>query len=442
MNLPIVCIVGRPNVGKSTLFNRILRRRQAVVDPTPGVTRDRLYAVADWTGVSFALVDTGGLILQSEEEMQRQITDQARLAIGEADVVLFLLDGNAGLQPEDQDIARLILRSSRPTVVAINKIDEARQDNDIYDFTRLGPFEPIGISAMNGRAIGDLLDLIVAAARPKVEESADDDAANATINLAVVGRPNVGKSSLVNRLLGDARMIVTPIAGTTRDAVDTPLEFEGQPFVLVDTAGLRKPARVKDQIEFYTTLRSVRAINRADVVCVLLDASLDLSSQDFKIAEAAAEAGAGLFFAVNKWDLIEKDTDTAGAYVKELHHRAMTFAWAPIVFLSALTGQRAAKTLSIARSIAAERQKRVPTPELNETIMAEILAKPPPAIKGRFIKINYVAQSKGLPPTFVFFCNHPDLISEPYVRFITNRMRERYGFEGVPLRVRFRRKSK
>ena len=442
MSLPIVCIIGRPNVGKSTLFNRILKRRLAVVDPTPGVTRDRHYAIAEWAGRSFALVDTGGLIIQSEEEMQRHITAQAHLAIHEADVVIFLVDAVAGVQPEDQEIARLLLRSGKPAILAVNKVDDAGRDHDIYEFSRLGPFDPIGVSALVGRASGDLLDRIVKATDALTTAGTDAEDDERPIHLAIVGRPNVGKSSLVNRLLGDARMIVTPIAGTTRDSVDTPLTYEGRSFVLIDTAGLRKPARVRDQVEFYTALRSVKAIHRADVVCVLLDASQELSTQDFKIAEIAVEAGKGLFFAVNKWDLVEKDTDTAGTFVKNLQSRVRTLAWSPMVFLSALTGQRATKTLPMAETIAAERRRRIVTSELNETIMSEINAKPPPAIKGRFIRIKYVAQAEGLPPTFVFFCNHPNLIGESYVRFVTNRLRDRYGFAGVPLRVWFRKKSK
>ncbi|MEW5702773.1 MAG: ribosome biogenesis GTPase Der [Candidatus Zixiibacteriota bacterium] len=439
MSLPIVCIIGRPNVGKSTLFNRILRRRQAVVDPTPGVTRDRHYAVAEWAGRSFALVDTGGLILQSDEEMTRAIADQARLAIEEADLVLLILDGTVTVHPDDAAIARLVLRSGKPSVMAINKIDDERRDADVYEFARLGPIEPIGISAMNGRAIGDLLDLVITALPPMPEPM---EAPDAPIHLAIVGRPNVGKSSLVNRLLGASRMIVSPVPGTTRDAVDTALESDGRQFVLIDTGGLRKAARVTDQIEFYTALRSIRAIQRADVVCVLLDASQELSVQDLRIATMAADSGCGVFFGVNKWDLIEKDTDTAGAYAKDLQARAQTFGWVPVLFLSALTGQRAARTLEFAATIAAERLRHIPTPELNQTVLADITAKPPPAVKGRFIKIHYVTQAPEPPPTFVIFGNHPELIGAPYERYVINRLRERYGFAGVPIRLRWRKRGR
>ncbi|MBI3871678.1 MAG: ribosome biogenesis GTPase Der [candidate division Zixibacteria bacterium] len=443
MSLPIVCIVGRPNVGKSTLFNRILQRRLAVVDPTPGVTRDRHYATAEWANRHFVLIDTGGLVMNSGVQVQQEITAQAELAIAESDLVLFVLDGLTPPHSDDQTIMRQLLRSGKPAVVAVNKIDSEPRDLNIYDFTRLGPIEPFGISALSGRAVGDLLELIVARL-PSVDPDGEDRAESEAppIHLAIVGRPNVGKSSLVNQLVGEARMIVSPSPGTTRDAIDTSLDFEGQPFVLIDTAGLRKKARVQDQLEFYTALRSIRAIQRADVVCVLLDAAQELGVQDFKIAEAAVEAGAGLFFGVNKWDLIEKDTATAGAYAIDLRDRALTFAWAPVLFLSALTGQRAGRALAMAQTIAAERRKRIPTPLINDTVLADIGAKPPPAIQGRFIQINYITQSPETPPTFVAFCNHPELIAEPYQRFVTNRLRERFGFVGVPIRLRFRKKGK
>jgi len=447
MPLPTVCIVGRPNVGKSTLFNRILRRRQAVVDPRPGVTRDRHYAVAEWGTTRVALVDTGGLVLESAgevvdrsgEAMQHEIATQAKLAIQEADLVLFLLDGVGGVQKDDEAIARLVLRSRKPSITVVNKIDDERRDLEIFDFTRLGPAEPIGVSAMTGRGMDELLDLI-AARLPTVELPAEED--KNTIRLAIVGRPNVGKSSLVNQLVGATRMIVSPLPGTTRDAIDTPLEWEGQRFELVDTAGLRRSARVKDQVEFYTTLRSIKAIHRADVACLVLDAAQELSTQDFRIASVAEEAGCGLLFAVNKWDLIEKDTDTAGAYAKDLKARGRSFAWAPAVFLSALTGQRAARTLELASRIAAARRQHVPTRELNQTVLVDMTTKPPPAVKGHFIKINYVAQGPDVPPTFAIFCNHPELIGVPYQRYVQNRIRERFGFEGVPIRLRFRKKGK
>ena len=436
MRLPIVSIIGRPNVGKSTLFNRILRRRQAVVDPTPGVTRDRHDAVAEWSGHSFMLIDTGGLIEQSEEEMQRHITAQSQLAIEQSDVVLFLVDGRAGPHPADSQIAERIRKAQKPVVLAVNKVDGASDEASSHEFSRLGLTEPIGVSAQVGRQIGDLLDRLIALIPPAQAEPEN------TLRLAIVGRPNVGKSSLVNRLLGEPRMIVSSIPGTTRDSIDTQLQFEGHSITLIDTAGLRKPARVGDHIEFYTALRTARAIGRADVVCVLLDASQTLSVQDFKIAEAAEEAGAGLFFVVNKWDLIEKDTGTSGAYVKDLHRRARTFAWAPAVFISAETGQRASKVLSLATAILAERARRIETPELTRTILEDIHRTPPPSDKGKFVKIKFVTQSSEPPPTFVFFCNRPDSISEAYSRFLANRLRERFGFEGVPLRIRFRSKGR
>ncbi len=436
MALPLVSIVGRPNVGKSTLFNRILRRRQAVVDATPGVTRDRHQAIAEWAGRSFVLIDTGGLIHQSEEEMQRFITEQSGLAIEQSDLIVLLVDGSEGVHPEDFIIADQIRKSGKPFILAVNKIDDPSDEAALLEFSELGLGDVNPVSALLGLQVGDLLDEIVAN-MPSVEPEEYEG-----LRLAVVGRPNVGKSSLVNRLLGEPRMIVSSVPGTTRDSIDTFLEFEGQKFTLIDTAGLRKPKRVRDQIEFYTALRTSRAINRSEVVCVMLDASQDLSTQDFKIAEAAADAGAGVFFVVNKWDLIEKDTDTAGRYVHDLKSRAATFAWAPIVFISALTGQRASKILTMAQDVAAMRKKHIPTRELTTTVLEDIQRKPPPAVKGRFIKINYATQSENPPPTFVFFCNHPDLIGETYIRFITNRIRERFDFTGTPVRVFFRKKGK
>jgi len=436
MRLPIVSIVGRPNVGKSTMFNRFLKRRQAVVDPTPGVTRDRHYAVADWSGRSFALIDTGGLIEQSLEEMQQHITVQSQIAIEQSDVVLFMVDGRSGIHPSDFEIAERIRKAQKPVVLAVNKIDGPSGDPDVHEFSQLGLVEAIGVSAQVGRSIGDLLDLIIALL-PKAQAEPVE-----SLRLAIVGRPNVGKSSLVNRLLGEPRMIVSNVPGTTRDSIDTMLQFQGKQITLIDTAGLRKPARVNDQIEFYTALRTSRAISRADVVCVLLDASQSLSTQDFKIAEAAEEAGAGLIFVVNKWDIIEKETDTAGAYVNDLHRRAKTFAWAPLVFVSAVTGQRAPKVISMAISVFEERARRISTPELTRTILQDIHRKPPPSDKGKFIKIKFVTQGANPPPTFVFFCNRPDSVSESYQRFLANRLRERFGFEGVPLRIRFRNKGR
>lgn len=440
MPVPIVCIVGRPNVGKSTLFNRIVGRRLAVVDPTPGVTRDRLYAETDCNGKRFAVVDTGGLVMQSEDEMQQEITSQAQIAIDEADAIIFLVDGKVGIHKDDEAIARSLMKSGRPALLVVNKIDGPKQDADIFDYSRLGPLTPIGISALHGRGTSELMDSLIeilpAATPDEINETED------AVSLAIVGRPNVGKSSLVNRLLGEERMIVSPKAGTTRDSVDSLLDYEGTRFTLIDTAGLRRAARVHESVEFYTTLRSVKAVQRADVVCVLIDASQQLGTQDFKIAETAIEAGKALFFVVNKWDLIEKDEKTAGVYVNDLRVRAHSFSWAPIVFISALTGQRAVKILEMAREVLSESRKRVPTAELNDVILKDMMDKPPPAIRGTHIKIKYITQTEAAPPTFVVFCSHPKLIAESYQRFVVNRIRERYGFTGTPIRLWWRSKGK
>ena len=440
MPSPIVCIIGRPNVGKSTLFNRIFGRRLAVVDPTPGVTRDRLYAETECNGKRFAIVDTGGLVMQSEDELQREITSQAQIAIEEADAIIFLVDGKVGIHKDDEAIARSLLRSGKPALLVVNKIDGVKQDADVYVYSRLGPLEPLGISALHGRATSELMDRLVAILPPPTEP--DEDEAEDSVLLAIVGRPNVGKSSLVNRLLGEERMIVSPKAGTTRDSVDTKCDYDGTRFTLIDTAGLRRASRVHESLEFYTTLRSIKAVQRADVVCVLIDASQQLGTQDFKIAETAMDAGKALFFVINKWDLVEKDESTAGTYVHDMRIRAQSFAWAPVVFISALTGQRAVKILDMARDVLSESRKRIPTAELNDTILQDMQDKPPPAIRGTHIKIKYITQTEATPPTFVVFCSHPKLIAESYQRFVVNRIRERYGFTGAPIRLWWRSKGK
>jgi len=434
MALATVAIIGRPNVGKSTLFNRILRRRIAVTDPEPGVTRDRNYAVAEWGGRSFLLVDTGGLVPESEDALQQKITAQSELAVEEADRVVFLVDCRAGIHPLDEELTGLLLKSGRPVILAANKADDDRGDLEAAEFANLGLGEPMAISAIAGRRVGDLLDWVIKDL-PEAKAAAADE-----IAVAVVGRPNVGKSSFVNKLLGVDRHIVSPTPGTTRDAVDSRMKAFGKTLVLIDTAGLRRKARVKDNIEFYTTLRAVKSIYRADVVCLLFDASIPLATQDFKIAEHAAEAGKALVFLINKWDVIEKDETTAGEYVHRLEQKAKNFAFVPMVFISALTGQRVNKVLEYVLKVDTELRKRIKTQVLSETIMADVRALPPPAVKGKYIKIPYVTQAEEPPPTFVFFCNYPKLIREPYMRYLQNRLRERFGFEGAPIRIRFRKK--
>ena len=434
MPLATVAIIGRPNVGKSTLFNRILGKRIAVIDSTPGVTRDRNYAVAEWTGKSFLLVDTGGLVPETDDDMQRRITAQSKLAIEEADRIIFLVDCRAGIQPIDQELAELLLKCGRPVILAANKADADRGELDAAEFANLGLGEPLAISAAVGRGIGELLDRAVDQL-PDAAVAPPDE-----IAVAVVGRPNVGKSSFVNRLLGAERHIVSPTPGTTRDSIDSQLTAFGKKLVFIDTAGLRRKARVIEDIEYYTTLRTIKSIHRADVVCLLFDAAEPLAAQDLKIAEQAAEAGKGLVFLVNKWDLIEKDTATAGEYVHHLEAKAKNFAHVPVVFISSLTGQRAQKVLEMILRVHGELHKRIRTQELAQTMLADIRALPPPAVKGRFIKIPYVTQSELPPPTFVFFCNHPELIREPYMRYLQNKLRERFGFAGAPLRIQFRRK--
>jgi len=436
MSLATIAIIGRPNVGKSTLFNRILRRRLAVTDPTPGVTRDRNYAVAEWGGRSFLLVDTGGLVPQSDDELQRQISAQSELAIAEADKVVFLVDCRTGIHPTDEELAILLAKSGRPVLVVANKADNDSVDLDAAEFANLGLGEPLAVSATVSRRIGDLLDWVIRDLPETAMKSADE------ISVAVVGRPNVGKSSFVNKLLDTDRHIVSPVPGTTRDAVDSRINAFGKTFVFIDTAGLRRKAKILENIEFYTALRTVKSIHRADVVCLLFDAAVPPAAQDFKIAEYAADAGKGLIFLVNKWDLIEKDEATAGEYVHVLERLAQSFAYVPIVFISSLTGQRVRKVFDFILTVAGERAKYIKTQELAETIIVDIQNLPPPAVKGKYIKIPFVTQAEAPPPTFVFFCNYPDLIRKPYERYLVNRLRERFGFTGVPIRVRFRKKGK
>ncbi len=435
MRLPTVAIIGRPNVGKSTLFNRILRRRLAVTDPAPGVTRDRNYAVADWGGRNFLLVDTGGLIPQSDDDLQRRITAQSELAINEADKIIFMVDCKSGVQPVDEDLANRLHRTTRPVCLVVNKADKDADELDAAEFANLGLGVVLPISAINGRNVGDLLDWVVTDL-PSGEEIKEDE-----IAVAVVGRPNVGKSSFVNRLLKSERHIVSEIPGTTRDSVDSRFKAFGKTLVFIDTAGLRRKAKIRENLEFYTALRTAKSIHRAEVVCLLFDATLPPAAQDFKIAEYAAEAGKGLLFVVNKWDLLEKDEHTAGGYIHHLEKKVKTFAYVPLHFISSLTGQRVQKTLELILTVAAERRKWIRTQELTETILMDIRQHPPPAVKGKYIKIKYVAQAENPPPTFVFFCNYPQLIREPYQRFLVNRLRERFGFSGVPIRIRFRRKT-
>ncbi|GMA60829.1 ribosome biogenesis GTPase Der [Alicyclobacillus fastidiosus] len=437
MATPVVAIVGRANVGKSTLFNRIIGERLSIVEDVPGVTRDRLYSTGDWNGVTFHLIDTGGIEMDETDEMENLIRVQAQLAIDEADVILFLVDGKAGLTVQDEYVAEFLRRSKKPVVLGVNKLDHFSHHAQSYEFYSLGFGEPIPLSAEHGTGTGDVLDAIVDLA-PKAEpEEIDEDA----IRIAFIGRPNVGKSSLVNRLVGENRVMVSDVAGTTRDAIDTPLEFEGQKYVLVDTAGVRRRGKVYENIERYSVLRAMRAIERADVCFVVIDGKRGIAEQDKKVAGYALDAGCATGFLVNKWDIVDKDDKTAHRFEEEIRSHFPFMRWAPILFVSALTGQRVTKVLNIAKEIAENHVMRVQTSALNRVLADAQISVAPPSTKGRKLKLYYGTQASVKPPTFIIFVNDEELSHFSYERYLENQLRESFGFVGTPIRIRMRTRS-
>ena len=433
--LPVVAVVGRPNVGKSTFFNRVLGSRIAIVDDRPGVTRDRNFGRAEWAGRSFYVVDTGGVVEGSDEPLDRAVRQQAMAAVTEADLILFLVDGKAGIHPLDEKLTDVLRKADRPVLLVVNKVDNLPNDPAHHEFWSLGMGEPLPVSAVSGKGTGDLLDHVLAA----LPEAGEEEAGEGTVRVAVVGKPNVGKSSFVNRLFGEERMVVSDVAGTTRDPVDTPLRYHGRTLVFVDTAGLRRQSKVSDSLEYYSVLRTERVVREADVCVVLVDAvEGGLHHQDIRIAEQAWEAGAGLIVVVNKWDLVEKDTMTAPDYERLARERFPFLQWVPFVFASALTGQRVRRTLDLILEVAEERERKIETHEVNE-VMAELVRRqPPPHHRGRPVKIKYGTQIGTAPPTFVLFANYPREIPEHYIRYLRNGFRERWPFTGVPLRLRLR----
>jgi len=434
LNAPVIAIVGRPNVGKSALFNRIIGDQSAIVSEEAGTTRDRHFAMAEWNGQKFWLVDTGGTTDDPRIPMDLEIRRQVNEAIAEADLLLMVVDAKAGLHPSDSRVLEMLRESRKPWLLVANKVDDP-QSTDYYEFYSLGAGDPLPVSAVNGKNSGDLLDLIV----EKIPESAAEE--EDALRVAVIGRPNVGKSSLVNKLLGEERLVVSETAGTTRDAIDTPLNFHGRPIIFVDTAGLRRQSRVDDGIEFYSALRSRRAIDRADICILVIDAIEGLHNQDLKIAALAWETGRGLIIAVNKWDIAEKETNSAHKFQKECEEKAPFFKFVPFVFLSALTGQRVTKLLNLIVDVDAERKKRITTSQVNTTLEALVSRRQPPQAAGREVKLNYATQVETAPPTIAVFGNNPDLVQEHYIRYLHNGFREAWGFTGSPLRVVMRRKS-
>jgi len=433
--IPVVAVVGRPNVGKSTLFNRFLGHRMAIVDDAPGVTRDRNFARAEWTGRAFFVVDTGGVIEGSDEPLDRAVRAQALAAVQEADVILFVVDSRTGIHPLDEKLAEILRKSPQPVLLVVNKLDNLPRDQSHLDFWALGMGDPHPLSAISGKGSGDLLDAIVARFPEATEEEEDEG----TIRVAVVGKPNVGKSSFVNRLFGEDRVVVSEVAGTTRDPVDTAMQYHGKRLIFVDTAGLRRQSRVTDSLEYYSALRTTRVVQEADVCLVLVDATEDLAVQDLRVAEQAWEAGAGVVLVMNKWDLVEKDTNTAPAREKAMRKKAPFLQWVPILFTSALSGQRVRKTLDLVLEVQEERHRRIDTHEVNEALERLVQHQPPPHSRGRQVKLRYGTQISVAPPTFLIFSNLPKEIPAHYIRYVQNSFRSRWGFMGTPLRIRFRK---
>lgn len=434
---PIVAIVGRPNVGKSTLFNRLIGKRKAIVDDQPGVTRDRNYDSVIWAGQQFLLIDTGGYLPESKSQIDEAIREQVEIAVDESDVVMLLVDAQTGITDVDEQMARTLRTANKDTILVVNKIDDNRTDAEVGQFYNLGLGEPHPVSAMTGRQSGDLLDVVVA--RVKKYAIKDDDDSD-IIKLAIVGRENVGKSSFVNMLLDQNRSIVTNIPGTTRDSLDSLLNYQKRQYLLIDTAGLKKKRKVKENILFYSNLRTQRSIQRADVVLYMVDIDEGLGRQDLSVIDEAAGQNKGIVLLLNKWDLIEKDHKTINEYRLDHKERLGVHRYVPQMYVSVHQKQRLFKALDLATEVYEERKRRIPTAELNDFFLPIIDKNTPPAVKGKEIKIKHIAQVKANPPVFAFYSNHPKLIVESYQRFLENKLRAKYGFEGVPIVMSFRQK--
>ncbi|AJS58019.1 ribosome biogenesis GTPase Der [Paenibacillus sp. IHBB 10380] len=437
MARPVVAIVGRPNVGKSTIFNRLIGDRLAIVEDKPGITRDRIYGVSDWNGKAFSVIDTGGIEIDGDDDMLKSIRMQAELAISEADVIVFMCDAKTGVTNSDEEVAQILFRSGKPIVVAVNKVDNIRRNEDIYEFYSLGFGDPIAISGSHGTGIGDLLDAIVINLPELEDEEYDAD----VIKVALIGRPNVGKSSLVNAILGEDRVIVSEVAGTTRDAIDTPFERDGQRYVIIDTAGMRKRGKVYETTEKYSVMRAMKAIERADVVLVVINVEEGIIDQDKHIAGYAYEAGKASIFVVNKWDVVEKDERTMKDFETKIKDHFLFMTYAPIVFLSAKTKQRLQKLLPVVQRVAQQHSLRVQTHLLNDVVSDAVALNAPPTDKGRRLRINYATQVAVKPPTMVIFANDPELMHFSYERYLENKIRAAFDFEGTPIRIFTRRKS-
>ena len=436
MSKPIVAVVGRPNVGKSTFFNKVVGRRVSIVEDTPGVTRDRIYAEAEWSGHHFALIDTGGIEPDTTDVILSQMRLQAELAMEMADVILFLVDGKDGLTSSDREVASMLMRTGKEVILVVNKIDSAKMPADFYDFYELGLGDPIPISAVNMFNLGDLLDLIVEKL-PHADESEDDD----TTKIAVIGKPNVGKSSLINAFLGEERVIVSEIAGTTRDSIDTPFLRGEDKYILIDTAGIRRKSKVTGDIEKYSVIRAIAAIERCDICLLMIDAVEGVTDQDKKIAGIAHEAGKGIIVVVNKWDLIDKETNTMKEYQKKIAQELVFMSYAPSVFISVLKNQRLDNVIEMVKYVSEKRALRVPTGQLNSLIADATMMVAPPSDKGKRLKIYYVTQVGVKPPLFSFKINSRELMHFSYARYLENKIREGFGFEGTSIKFVFREKG-
>ena len=435
---PIVAIVGRPNVGKSTLFNKIGRKRLSIVDDMPGVTRDRIYMDANWLNHEFTMIDTGGIEFDESNHMLASMRQQAQIAMEEADVILFLVDGRTGLTAQDEEVAHVLRRTKKPIVLGVNKIDSPQREVDIYDFYNLGLGDPIPLSASNLMNIGDLLDAVVASFPENMEDEHDDD----EIRIAVIGRPNVGKSSIVNKILGEERVIVSEVPGTTRDAIDTHFMENGIKYTLIDTAGMRRRGKVEEPVERYSVIRSLRAIDRSDVVLLMINAAEGITEQDKKIAGYAHESGRGGVIVVNKWDIYpEKDDKSTLRFTEDLRDEIGFLQYAPVLYASALTGQRVSRVTALVKYVAEQQSMRIKTSVLNELIRDAISVNPPPMHRGRQLKILFMTQVDIRPPKFILFVNDPELMHFSYLRFIENKLREHFGFEGTPLRLIVRKRN-
>jgi len=431
----IVAIVGRPNVGKSTLFNRLIDSREAIVDEVSGVTRDRNYGVSFWNGIDFSVIDTGGYVQNSDDMFEEEINKQVKLAIEEADIILFMVDVTSGLHEMDTSVASMLRRVDKKVIVVVNKVDNGERLLDATEFYNLGLGDYFPLSSMNGSGTGELLDEVVKNLPEKESEIIPD-----IPRIAIVGRPNVGKSSLINSLLGEERNIVTPVAGTTRDSIYTRYNKFNHDFLLVDTAGLRKKGKVSEDIEFYSVMRAVRTIENSDICLLMIDAIRGIESQDLNIMSLIQKNNKGMVVLVNKWDLIEKENNTSFRLEKEIRERTSPFTDYPILFISAINKQRIHKVLELTEQVNQNRKRKISTSVLNEVMLKIIKNNPPPALKGKYVKIKYVTQLPIHTPAFAFFCNLPQYIKDPYKRYVENRMREKFEFTGVPVRIFFRKK--